>query len=124
MDARFAFADSEVSSVTIDEDGTLLLRFSAARVAGSGAPRYLPGLVLRLDRARLDAPPSGCIGRVAEGEVLAAGQCHAVLDIPPTLAGPLRLNLRFANGSQLGASAEALAAEQPAGGTAAEHYHC
>jgi hypothetical protein len=119
---RLAFADSEVASVRLDGD-TLVLRFSAARMAGDPT-LYLPGLVLTMPRAQLEAPLAGCIGRIAEGEALVDGQRHRLLDLPAAITRPVRLSLRFANGSPLDVTGAALIADLPPDTAAAEHYHC
>ena len=122
MPVRLAFADSEVASVRLDGD-TLVLRLAAARIADDPA-RYLPGLVLMMPGAQLATPLAGCIGRIAEGEAVVDGQRHRVLDLPTASTAPVRLSLRFANGSQLEATGATLIADLPADTTAAEHYHC
>jgi hypothetical protein len=119
---RLAFADSEIAAARLDGD-TLVLRFAAARLAGDAA-LFLPGLVLSMPRAQLEAPLAGCIGRIAEGEAVVDGQRHRVLDLPTASTGPVRLGLRFANGSQLEATGATLIADLPADTAVAEHYHC
>ena len=116
------FADSEVAAVRLVGD-TLALRFAAARIAGEPA-HYLPGLVLTMTHAQLEAPLAGCIGRVAEGEVRVDGQRRGMLELPGAIAAPVRLSLRFANGSALEAAGATLIAALPPGTAAAEHYHC
>jgi hypothetical protein len=119
---RLAFADSEIAAARLDGD-TLVLRFAAARLAGDAA-LFLPGLVLSMPRAQLEAPLAGCIGRIAEGEAVVDGQRHRVLDLPAASTGPVRLSLRFANGSLLDATGATLATQLPPDTAAAEHYHC
>jgi hypothetical protein len=47
-----------------------------------------------------------------------------VLDLPAASTGPVRLSLRFANGSLLDATGATLATQLPPDTAAAEHYHC
>jgi hypothetical protein len=121
-------ADAELSSVHF-EGGVLALRFAAVRVKpattarGEGA-RYLGGLVLLLADAHTEAPPSGCIGRVADAVLQIAGQRQATLAAPLDSAGPVRRVLQLANGARLAAEGSALSAQLPPGATVAEHYHC
>jgi hypothetical protein len=106
-ETRILFHDSEVRRIDADTaGGTLAIRFSAARVHEPGAPgeeeAYLGGVTLALERARWTGPVAVCIGRIASGAVTLGGGAHqATLAIGADLAGALRLELQFANGSQL-----------------------
>ena len=121
-------ADAELAAAGL-EAGTLALRFAAVRVKpapgrrGEGA-RYLGGLVLLLADAHTQAPPTGCVGRVAEAELSIAGQRQATLAAPLTSPGPVRLVLQFANGASLHAEGQSMTVHVPPGTATAEHYHC
>lgn len=125
---RLEFADSEVASVRLD-GGTLALRFSAARVRPvhgreGDDVRYAAGLTLQLADVRTTASLAGCLGRLAEGELRLGGRVQGWLALPAHATGPLQLGLRFANGSQLDATASGLSAPLPPGTAVAEHYRC
>jgi hypothetical protein len=121
-------ADAELASVHREGD-TLILRFAAVRVKpaarqrGEGA-RYLGGLVLRLADARTQESTTGCVGRIADAELVMAGQRRPTLPAPLSSPGPVRIVLQFANGASLAAGGAALTTHLPPGTTAAEHYHC
>lgn len=125
---QFDFGDSEVSSVRL-EDGTLTLRFSAARLqdrtGGKNAGHaYLPGLVLRLAEAEVVGPWADALGRLTFGQALIAGVRHTALPLLMDLSDPVHLSLHFANGAVLEASGSGLKVQAPPGATAAEHYRC
>jgi hypothetical protein len=114
LDATFLFHDSEVRRVAADADtGTLEIAFSAARIRGAGAVAgedgYLEGVTLALVDAHWTGPVAVCIGRIASGAVTIDHVHRAALPLGTTLAGALRLELQFANGSQLHADAGRLA---------------
>jgi hypothetical protein len=104
------FHDSEVRRVAIDAGaGTLEIQFSAARVrepgVGTDGDGYLGGVTLSLADARWTGPVAVCIGRIASGAVIVDGVHRVVLPLAADLAGALRVELQFANGSQLHAEA-------------------
>jgi hypothetical protein len=116
-EATFAFHDSEVRRIVADAAaGTLAVVFSAARVL---VPRargedeaeggYFAGVELRLADARWTGPVAVCIGRLASGAVTLEGSHRVVLPLDAELAGTLRVELVFANGSQLHVDARRLA---------------
>ena len=114
LEATFVFHDSEVRRIAADAGaGTLEIAFSAARVRGAGAgpeaDGYLAGVTLALADARWTGPVAVCIGRIACGAVTVDGAHRAELPLAADLAGALRLELQFANGSQLHADARRLA---------------
>lgn len=122
-------ADAELASARL-EGGTLVLHFAALRVKpaasaqrGEGA-RHLGGVVLMLADAQVPAPLAGCIGRVADAELLIGGRRQAALPVPLASPGPVRLVLQFANGSSLAAHGHGLTAQATPGATVTEHYHC
>jgi hypothetical protein len=113
-ETRLLFHDSEVRRVAADADaGTLEIHFSAARVRESGAQgdddAYLGGVTLALAQARWTGPVAVCIGRIASGAVTMEHAHLATLPLSADLSGELRLELQFANGSQLHAEARRLA---------------
>jgi hypothetical protein len=125
---QFEFGESEVSSVRL-EDGTLTLRFSAARLqdrpgAKDAGHAYLAGLVLRLAEAVAEGPWADGLGRLAVGQAMIAGVRHTALPLLMDVSVPVRLSLHFANGAALEASGSALNVQAPPGATAAEHYRC
>ena len=114
LDAIFVFHDSEVRHIAAHADaGILEIAFSAARIraadAGPGEDGYLAGVTLALADARWTGPVAVCIGRIASGAVTVDGVHRATLPLGADLAGALRLELQFANGSQLHADARRLA---------------
>ena len=128
MHWQLDLADSELSSVRF-EGATLELRFAAVRVRPAGGargegPRYLGGVVLLMADARADTPLGGCIGRVAEVDLLIAGRRHATVAAPLDCAAPATLVLQCANGGRLSASGTALRVQWPASASPAEHFHC
>jgi hypothetical protein len=107
------FADSEVAEAQAPAGAlpALQLRLSAAAVrvdeGGTG-----PGPALRHGIARgvqlaltgLTTPlqlPDGCFGRLAHGRVEAGGVWSSRLPLPGALAGPIRLELVWSNGTAL-----------------------
>jgi len=102
------FADSEVAEAQWTGT-TLTLRLSAAALriddAASGAPRSGIARGVRLELSGLPdggAPlPDGCFGRLAHGRVEAGGAWSGRLPLPGELAGPIRLELAWSNGTAL-----------------------
>jgi hypothetical protein len=115
-ETTFVFHDSEVRRIVADAGaGTLQILFSAARVcmpqagaAGDDEDGYLAGVELQIAEARWTGPVAVCIGRLASGAVMAAGAHRVVLPLDADLAGELRIELQFANGSQLHVEARRL----------------
>jgi len=112
-ETRLLFHDSEVRRIAADAGaGTLEIHFSAARVRESGAQgdddAYLGGVTLALSLARWTGPVAVCIGRIASGAVTMDHTHLVTLPLAADLAGELRLELQFANGSQLHAEAQRL----------------
>jgi len=115
-DATFSFHDSEVRRVVADAAaGTLAIHFSAARVRRPGAEGdeddedgYLSGVELHLSGAHWEGPVAVCIGRIASGAVTVARVHLAALPVDEEMTGELRIELQFANGSQLHADAQRL----------------
>ena len=108
---RFAleFPDSEVRDVTLD-GGACIVRFAAASVRDSSDERgWLASVTLALSAATLDGDPAPAFGKLAEGRLRQDGRDIARPTLPGTLAGPIELALRFANGTQLVARGGSLA---------------
>lgn len=115
MNLVLVFADSEVAGADVGPHG-LRLRLAAACVqrrddAGAGRPEpgYAQAVELLLVGAVPAAPAAALIGRIAHGRVQAGdGRWRSQLPLPGSLAGPLRVELAFANRSELIVSAQAL----------------
>lgn len=117
MQAQWLFslmlADSEVAFVAAVQGG-VRIRLSAAHVLRSEAPgqRPTPGFsrAVELWLAGAEPPADGgdFMGRIAQGRAQIEGRWAAQLALPSSLAGPVRLELAFANGSQLALDAAAL----------------
>jgi hypothetical protein len=110
LEGRFVFHDSEVRRVAADAGaGTLEIHFAAAHVheAGTGGEEegYLSGVTLALAGARWTGPVAVCIGRIASGAAFVDGTHRVTLPLGADLSGALRVELQFANGSQLHADA-------------------
>jgi hypothetical protein len=103
-----AFADSEVASVA--RVGTALhirLAAAAALSAGEGpAPTHghVAGVTLVLGDAVVDTPLHELLGRIAAGRVELGGRWLAQVALPSDSAGPVRLELAFANRGVLAAT--------------------
>ena len=105
----FEFHDSEVSEVRA-EGPDLVLCFSAAFVqqASDGVAGYARTLEMRLAGAETEGPLQDGFGRLAEGELrVGADRIHPVL-LPFVAQGPVRVSLRFNNGTQLSMQASAV----------------
>jgi hypothetical protein len=122
---QLIWADSEVAEVTWAA-GLLGLRFAAAHVRQLGATSgddvlgYLPGLALRCEGvALMHSPPEGpgllsdALGRLSEGRWLVGGTPLGPWQLATPLQGALRLELRFANGTELAFTATQARAECP-----------
>lgn len=128
---EFVFCDSEVSSVAIEGD-ILRVRFAAAHVtepdATSLAGRvrgYVDGVELRC----LGGPwaafhTNGLVGRLVEGRVSVGGSWRGRLPLPVTLDGPMPIELRFANQSELIFTATSFSLMAPPGAVFGESFAC
>ncbi len=100
--------DSEVRDVTTD-GGAVRVRLAAASVRDAqGRRAWLAGVTLSLADATLAGDQAHAFGRLAEGRLRLDGRDIPRPSLPDTLAGDLALSLRFANGTQLTATARAL----------------
>lgn len=113
-------ADSEIARLDID-GADLRLHFSAAcvRLQPAGAAPvegYARSVVWHLSGARCDGAgqlPSDAFGRLREGRLRHAGRWQGEAALPTDLAGPLTLELQFANGTSLSVDAQALRSTAP-----------
>jgi hypothetical protein len=64
-------------------------------------PGHARGVGLRFAGATLSGDTDGAFGRLSQGRVWHAGRWRGTLDLPGELAGPLRAEWRFGNGSEL-----------------------
>lgn len=100
------FADSEVSAVAPSHDG-VRIRMAAAHVlrseAGAGKPveGFARGVELLLPGAALDGAPGGFMGRISLGRVQIGGRWSSRLPLPFCAGGDVKLELAFANQSNL-----------------------
>ena len=107
MKLTLTFSDCEVASVA-QEGETVVIRLSAAHVlqtpAAEGAkPRegFARGVVVSLTGARIEGPVGHLIGHVSQGRVCSGGRWSSAAKLPSTGAGPVELELTFANQSGL-----------------------
>lgn len=126
------FEDSEVAacSVTPGTVEVLTVRFSAARVyagdgskTGSGEGLWLP-MRLLCTLSEPMPPVQQFFGRLEGGRVLLEGQRLSALPVPCVLRQPLVLELEFASGAQLRATAHALEVLQEASHCATGAFQC
>lgn len=105
------FADSEVAEAQW-AGTTLTLRLSAAALriddpsaqgltARSGIARGVRLELSGLPDGGAAPLPDGCFGRLAHGRVEAGGAWSGRLPLPGELAGPIRLELAWSNGTAL-----------------------
>ena len=127
---EFVFCDSEVASIAI-EGGTLRVRFAAAHVTApdvcsfAGRVRgYVEGVELRAGGSCPLLAPDAWVGRLADGRVRVAGTWRASLPLPVVLDGPLSIELRFANRSELHFTATSLSLAAPSGAVFGESLAC
>jgi hypothetical protein len=108
MQGQLEFHDSEVRSIDMQADA-LTIVFSAAYVrtpaAGAG---YVQSLVMAFTGASLDGPRADGIGRLSHGMLWVDGVAQTALPFPYTTAGPVRVELRFSNGTHLNILATSL----------------
>ncbi|MET0350705.1 MAG: hypothetical protein ABW067_13025 [Rhizobacter sp.] len=130
MARRFSFADSEVSAVGVDGD-TLRVRFAAANVAEpddtafSGERQgHVTGVVLTCRGGPWPAGLDGYVGRLAEGRLSVRGEWLARLPLPVELTGTSRLELRFANRTELAVAVTAVSLTAPHDAAFAESFAC
>lgn len=121
---QFSFHDSEVRGCT-PQGTALAIVFSAAAVqlpdARSG---YAQPLRMVLEDAAWQGPLGECVGRLWEGRLWDAQTRHAELALPYVSAGPVRLELRFANGVQLEVHASACNCRLDDGAQFVESFAC
>lgn len=116
---QFSFQDSEVHSVTAQAH-TLTLTFAAASVQlPDGRQGYLSALPITLQGAHWQSPLADCIGRLRDGSLWTGGTRQTTLPLPCNATGLLRLELQFANGTQLTVQAHAIDSPWPG----EEHFH-
>jgi len=109
MTFALEWPDSEVRDVTA-EGGSVRVRLAAASVRdGEGRRGWLAGVTLSLADSTLSGDPAHAFGRLAEGRLRRDGRDIPTPSLPDTLDGDLALSLRFANGTQLTATARSLA---------------
>ena len=107
MPLTVAFADSEVASVT--HVGTALhIRLAAASATRADAGQapvhgHVAAMEWVLHGASVDAPLHDLFGRLTSGRVEIAGRWLAEVALPSHAAGPVRIELAFANRSALAA---------------------
>jgi hypothetical protein len=110
-------ADSEVARLEID-GGDLRLHFSAAavrqQIAGAAPVEgHARGVVWHLTGAHCEGAVTDALGRLREGRLRHGDRWRGEVTLPTDLAGPLTLELQFANGTLLNLNAQALRSEAP-----------
>jgi len=130
MKLSLVFADSEVSAVASSHDG-VRIRMSAAHVlrseAGAGKPTegFARAVELLLPGAELHGgAPGDFMGRISHGRVQVGGGWLSRLALPSSCAGPVTLELAFANQSQLVLNANGLACRYEGEPNFAESLSC
>ncbi|WP_137893131.1 hypothetical protein [Ramlibacter sp. 2FC] len=121
-------ADSEVSVVSSLGDG-VRIRLSAAHVLRSEAgTRPTPGFARRVELwlpgAALPRPSGEFLGRIAQGRAQFGGRWASQLALPSSCAGPVTLELAFANRSQLLLQATGLACRYEGEANFSESLFC
>lgn len=107
------FADSEVASVA--RVGTALhIRLAAAAARSTGAGQasthgHVAGVTLVLGDAVAEQPLHELLGRITTGRVEIGGRWLSQVALPSDSAGPVRLELAFANRGMLAAAGSAFA---------------
>jgi len=106
-DVSLLLPESEVASVA-PVDADLLIRFSAACVVridvGEGEKPiqgFARGIVLQLHGAQIVAAHEPLLGRISDGRLQAGGEWLKALALPFECEGSVRLELAFANRSEL-----------------------
>ncbi len=121
---RLSFQDSEVHSATAQSD-TLTIRFAAASVQlPDGRQGYLPALSMALQSATWQGALPDCMGRLHGGSLWTGNTRHTTLPLPFTATGVLRLELQFANGTRLSATAHAMDCPWPGEAAFSESLAC
>lgn len=113
MDFMLLPADSELALLRQQgsgPDGVLWLHFASAHLQCQDPAEdgHAPGLVLRLDCARVQGSPGP--GRLSGGRLWWQQRWHAAWAVPCELRGPLRLELDCAYGDALQVEADGLSA--------------
>lgn len=109
MGYTFEFEDSEVASVSADED-KLLIRFSAASAveAETRMRGYLRGIELVIHRATWKADLGMCFGRLSGGRLVVGRQVLRSIPAPCDEASPVAIELQFRQGEPLSAQGSAM----------------
>lgn len=114
MALTLSLAESEVSAV-IEVEQHLLVRLAAASVEHRPSPSspsptggYATHVVLRLEGSRVRERVEPTFGRVRAGVLRADGQALHSCALPAEFDTPVELELAFANGASLRASARRL----------------
>jgi hypothetical protein len=107
MALTLVFADCEVAYVVAADD-RLVVRLSAAHAraepaAGDDRPTdgFARGVVVTLKGARLAVPAGTLIGRIAQGRIRIGTRWADALPLPGRIDDRVRVELAFANRSEL-----------------------
>jgi len=130
MTRRLVFADSEVAAIAVSA-GALRLRFAAAHVLEADAGTFsgwrtghLTDVVLTATADDGWATDPAQVGRLAEGRLVRAEGVVSELPLPFEVQGPMRLELRFANGVRLDVAVRGLRVDAPPGAAFSESLAC
>ena len=111
MNLSLIFADCEVAAVSSMADG-VEVRLSAAHVLraavepnGKSLNGYARAVTLRLAGATLAGATDQLIGRISQGRVQIKDVWLSTIALPSAVGGPVKLELGFANQSNLVLSA-------------------
>jgi hypothetical protein len=114
MNTALEFHDSQVSKIAT-RGGDLSATFSSAYIhrsvdkpgvnSGSG---YVGPVEMLLSEAIWAGPLHECIGKLSDGKLSVAGKPFALVPLPSEHIGPIALELVFANGAVLTATAQSL----------------
>jgi hypothetical protein len=113
MNTALEFHDSQVSSVEAVAD-KLQIAFSSAFVHRSGgkpgdaASGYIRPVEVLLSGATWAGPLNDCVGKLSGGQLAVAGEPFALVPLPSEHVGQISLELVFANGAMLTATATSL----------------
>lgn len=128
-DRTMVLHGSEVAAIEV-RPGAVVVRFAVACVRratdrpGGAEEGYLSGLRLVCDGATVSQHDEGCVGRLADGSLGAAGASMGRLPLPCEVEGDIRLELLFANGARFRLAARRVALRAADGSTVFEDYSC
>jgi hypothetical protein len=130
MKLQLLLADCEVASVVASRDG-IRIRLSAAhvqRIDDGDDHKPLPGfarsVLIELPGGVLHGAAAHCIGRLAHGRVHTHAGWSGSMPLPGSAAGPVKIELAFANQSRLETTANGIVCDFDGEPNFAESLFC